>query len=112
MTRAAKAFRVSRFLKLTKKTAASLSLLSQTRTGMTDQIAAVPPPAEDASTVGSWLGYLGQEEAFESSGASALLRLRIDKFFKRLGQADKAWTAGKGAIAGFGFQVCGVFPIQ
>lgn len=99
------------FLRGTKKLSQLLNQLSGTRTGMIDQIAAVPPPDADAGTVGTWLGDLRQEVTFEQSAARAVLRLRIGKFFSFLRQADRASTAGKTAIAGFGFQSCGVFPV-
>jgi hypothetical protein len=99
------------WLKQTRRTAASLTRLSQIRTSLTDQIAMVAPPAADTGTVGLWLGYLRNEEAFESSAASALLVLSIDKFYKRLGQADKALRLGKKTATEFGFHTCGTFPV-
>jgi hypothetical protein len=111
MDRLAKSGTVKAWLKQTRRTAASLTQLSQIRTSMTDQIAVLVPPAADSGTVGLWLGYLRNEGAFESSAASALLALSIDKFFKRLGQADKAWLQGKETATGFGFHTCGTFPV-
>jgi hypothetical protein len=111
MLRAAKSGNFKRFLKGTKRMAVSLNGISQTRTSMIDQIAAVPPLAGDAGTVGTWLGYLRQEGGLEGSAASALRRLQIAKSFHRLRRADKASAAGIGAISGFGFQVCGTFPV-
>jgi hypothetical protein len=111
-THAAKVGNFKAFLSGTKKESVTLNQLSRTRTGMLDQIAAVPPPDADAGTIGVWLTDLRNESAFEAAAASAALSLKINKFFKKLGQADKAWNAGKVAIAGFGFQACGVFPVQ
>jgi hypothetical protein len=98
------------FLTGTKRLSQLLNSLARTRTGMVDQIAAVPPPDADAGTIGTWLGDLRQEAGFEYSAANAVLKLQIGKFFQRLHRADAASTAGKGAIAAFGFHVCGVFP--
>jgi len=109
--RAARADNTKAFLRGTKKVAQSLNLISRTRTGMVDQIAAVPPPDTDAGTIGTWLSDLRQEGALESSAASAVLSLRINKFFRRLRQADDAETVARGAISGFGFTVCGNFPV-
>jgi hypothetical protein len=111
MIRLAKSGTPKAFLRQTRRTAGSLNQLARTRTSMTDQIAVVPPPTTDAGTVGTWLGYLRNEEGFEVSAASALRRLAINKFFKRLRQADKAETAGTQVISGFGFQACGNFPV-
>lgn len=99
------------FLRGTKKVARSLNLISSTRTTLIGQIAAVPPPDADAGTINTWLNDLRQEAAIETSAAGAVKRLKLGKFFKLLRQADNAETAGKQAIAGFGFAVCGVFPI-
>jgi hypothetical protein len=109
---AAKVDNIKGFLSGTKKESITLNRLSTTRTGMIEQIASVPPPDTDAGVMAVWLNDLRQESALEGAAASAVLGLQIDKFFKRLGQADKAQNAAKTAIAGFGFQVCGVFPVQ
>ena len=74
---------------------------------MTDQIAAVQPPAADAGTIGTWLNYRRQADAFARSAASALKKLNTNRFFRQLGRADKAANAGGSAISGFGFQFCG-----
>jgi hypothetical protein len=109
--RAAKSGTFKQFLRTTKKTAVSLNVIAGTRTSMIDQIAPVPPVAGDAATISAWLGFLRQESGFESSAASALLRLKTGKFFHNLGQADNAQESGTSAVAGFGFHVCGAPPI-
>ena len=40
-----------------------------------------------------------------------MLALSIDKFFKRLGQADKALFLGKKTALGLGLHTCGTFPV-
>jgi hypothetical protein len=99
------------FLRGTKKLSQALNGISSNRNTMIGQIAAVPPPDLDAGTIATWLNALRQEVGFESSAARAILALKIGKFFKFGRQADDAETAGKQAIAGYGFAVCGVFPI-
>lgn len=69
MVRAAKSGTVKAFLGQTTRTARSLSALAQVHATMIGQIAAVPPAAADAATIGAWLDYLRQEEA-ESGRAS------------------------------------------
>ena len=99
------------FLRGTRKLARSLNAISGNRTTMIGQIAAVPPPDADAGTIATWLNALRQEAGLETSAARAIRHLKISKFFKLSRQADGAETAGKDAIAGFGFAVCGNFPI-
>ena len=94
-----------------RKVARSLNRISGTRTILIGQIAGVQPPDADAGTINTWLNDLRQEAGIETSAAAAIKRLKFGKFFTLLRQADGAETAGKQAIAGFGFAVCGVFPI-
>jgi hypothetical protein len=110
-SRAARKGNSKAFLRGTKKLARSLNLISTTRTTLIGQIAAVPPPDADAGTITTWLNDLRQEAGIEIAAASKVKRLQFGKFFKLLRQADGVETAGKEAIAGFGFAVCGVFPI-
>ena len=67
----------------------------------------VPPPAEDAVTVSTWLDLRRQANANEVSAASALKRGNVRKYFRLLGPADAESDASERAISGFGFQVCG-----
>jgi hypothetical protein len=110
-TRAARKGDLKALVRGTKREARSLNQLAATRTSMIDQIAVVPPPEADAGTIAIWLNHLRREVAFERSAASATLNLQFGKYFKKLRQADKAEKAGMQAIAGFGFQVCGNFPV-
>ena len=96
------------WVKQTGRTARSLSRLSLAETAMTNQIAAVQPLASDAGTIGTWLNDRRQAEAFGASAATAFSRFKFDRFDKQLRRADSADAAGLTAIAGFGFQVCGV----
>jgi hypothetical protein len=111
LNRAAKSGNTKRFLRGTKRTAASLNRIAQTRTSLLDQITPVQTVAADAGTVNTWLGDLRQESGFEKAAATAVLGLKIGKFFHNLRQADAAQSAGGGAIAGFGFKVCGTPPV-
>jgi hypothetical protein len=88
----------------------SLQQLNQLDITLNDQIAAVPPPAADAGTVGSWLNARRQANAFAASAAEALNRPvpAISKYFKLVDRTNAATSASTSAIAGFGFQVCGV----
>lgn len=108
MVRAAKSGTVKAFLRQTTRTARSLSALAQVHATMIGQIAAVPPAAADAATIGAWLGYLRQEEAAERTAAWALASLKFRQYFRKLRQADQALRSGQVAISGFGFQVCGI----
>jgi hypothetical protein len=111
LNHAAKSGNTKRFLRGTKRTAASLNRIAQTRTSMLDQIAPVQPVTSDVATINTWVGFLRQEAGFENAAATAILGLKIGKFFSNLRQADSAQSNGKGAIAGFGFQVCGTPPV-
>ncbi len=90
-----------------KQTARSLAGWAQTLTRLIDQIAPVPPPAEDAVTVSTWLDLRRQANANEVSAASALKRGNVPKYFRLLRPADAESDASERAISGFGFQVCG-----
>lgn len=96
------------WVKQTGRTARSLSQLNLLHTAVTNQIAAVPPLASDAGTIGTWLNDRRQAEAFATSAAAAFSRFKFDRFDKQLRRAGDADAAGVMAIAGFGFQVCGV----
>jgi len=89
-----------------KRTARSLNRLVQLRASLTTQIATVPPPAEDAVTVGTWLNDRRQAEALWASAASALNHFKLGVFQRRLAAGGAAFDAGEEAIAGFSFQVC------
>jgi hypothetical protein len=98
------------WLKQTRRVSQSLLRLTQLDTTLNDQIAAVTPPATDAGTIGAWLNARGQANAFAAAAARALNRPvpAISKYFKLVDRANAALDAASRAIAGFGFQVCGV----
>jgi hypothetical protein len=98
------------WLKQTRRVSRSLQRLNQLDITLNDQIAAVPPPAADAGTVGSWLNTRRQVNAFTASAAAALNRPvpAVTKYFKLVDRANAAISTSTSAIAGFGLQVCGV----
>jgi hypothetical protein len=98
------------WLKQTRRVSRSLLRLTQLDTTLNDQIAAVPPPAADAGAIATWLNARVQANAFAASAAAALNRPvpAINKYFKLIDRANAALAASTRAIAGFGFQVCGV----
>ena len=98
------------WLGATRRTSKLLTALTQVELALLDQIAAVPPPASDAATVGTWLGDRRQSDVFAASAAAALNRPvpQVGKFFKGIKQSNSAIDAADRVIAGFGFQVCGV----
>ena len=96
------------FTRQNRRTARSLNALAEVKTRMTDQIVAVPPPDADVGTIAGWLDSRRRADSFARSAALALKKLNANRFFKQLGQADKAADAGSRAISGFGFQVCGM----
>jgi hypothetical protein len=98
------------WLKQTRRVSRSLLRLTELDTTLNGQIAAVPPPAADAGTIGAWLSARGQANALAAAAARALNRPvpQIGKYFKRVKQANASLDAAGRAIAGFGFQVCGV----
>jgi hypothetical protein len=96
------------WVKQTGRTARSLRALSEIHAGLTDQIAPVPPLANDAVAVGTWLNDRRQAETFANAAASAFGHFKFDQSNKKLRQANLIEAAGIRAIAGFGFQVCGV----
>jgi hypothetical protein len=108
MVRAAKANKSKAFVRGIRRTSSALNGLAGVHANMIAQLAVVPPAPADSGTVGSWLGYLRQEEGFEQGAASSLAVFKIRPFFRQLRQADQALRSGQAAIAGFGFQVCGV----
>jgi hypothetical protein len=96
------------WVKQTGRTARSLSQLNLAHAALTNQIAAVQPLTSDAGTIGTWLNDRRQAEGFAASAATAFSRFKFDRFDKQLRRAGTADAAGVMAIAGFGFQVCGV----
>jgi hypothetical protein len=106
--RLAESEKVKPFVRQTRRTASSLDRLVQIDVRLTDQIAAVPPPAADAGTIGTWLNYRREADGLLSSAASAFRHFKFRLFLKRAGAADAASTASIRTISGFGFQVCGV----
>jgi len=106
--RSARKGNIKAFIRAARATANSLIGLSQIHANLANQIQPVQPVATDAAAVSSWLNALRQEGGFEAAAASALQHAKIRVFFSNLNQADTALAAGKSAIAGFGFHVCGV----
>ena len=98
------------WLKATRRTSKSLTGYVQIDLNLLDQIAAVPPTAADAGTIGTWLNYRRQSDAFAAAAAAALNRPvpQIGKYFKRAKQANVSLDGAGRAIKGFGFQVCEV----
>ena len=96
------------WVRQTKRTGRSLRRFIQIDANLTDQIAAVPAPAEDAETVGTWLDYRNKAERYAYSAANAFLAFKFERFYKQLARANKATARGIRTISGFGFQVCGV----
>ncbi len=90
-----------------KRTARSLAGFAQTLTRLFDQVAVVPPPAEDAATVSTWISHRRQANAYDMSIASALKQGKVRKAFRLSRRADAEAEASERAISGFGFQVCG-----
>ena len=98
------------WLKATRRTSHSLTRLTQIEESLFEAFAAVPPPAADAVTIGTWLDDRRRSTALAASAAAALNRPvpEIGKYFKQIKQANAAVAAAARAIEGFGFQVCGV----
>ena len=93
----------------TKRIARSLKRLAGVKADLTNQIATVPPPADDFATVTTWLNYRRQEEALFRSAASILVQFRPYKqYIRKLNAADAADHAAKRTVSGLGFQVCEV----
>jgi hypothetical protein len=101
---------IKAWLAATRRASKLLTALTQNQLALLDQIAAVPPAAPDAGTIGTWLNGRRQSDAFAASAAAALNRPvpQVGKFFKKIKQANSALDAADRAITGFGFQVCGV----
>jgi hypothetical protein len=106
--RTAKSGNVKAFIRQTRRLAGSVNAYAQIHTSLTEQIAAVPSVPADTGTVDTWLNDRRQAEALYRSAAYALNGFQVRKFFSRIRQGDSADLAGRGAISGFGFQVCGV----
>lgn len=92
----------------THRTFQSLRTVVQIEAGLTDQIAAVPAPAEDAATIDAWLRGRNKAERIGASAAFAFDSFKFDLFGKRINQSNRAFATGLKAISGFGFQTCGV----
>jgi hypothetical protein len=96
------------WVRQTGRTFRSLRHLVQVNAGLTDQIAAVTPPAEDAGTINTWLTNRNKAERWAYSAALAFDGFKFDRFDKLNRRAGRAEDAGYRAISGFGFRVCGV----
>jgi hypothetical protein len=96
------------WLKQTKQLARSLNGFDSAHSSLTQEIAAVPPAAEVASTVAGWLDLRRQAEAYDQAAITALKRLAVGKFYKAIDAANAADVAAGRSVAGLGFQVCGV----
>lgn len=103
-----KSGKVKAFVRQTRRTAGALNGYAQIHASLTDQIVAVPAPSGDAGTVSTWLNARRQAEGSARSAALALSQFKFKVFLKRLDQSDAAESTGLNAIAGMGFQVCGV----
>lgn len=106
LNRTAKSGTFRAFARSTRRVASSLGAIAQLHQTMIDQIAAVPAPPDPA--IGTWLGYLRQEQGLEAAASTAVAGFRFVPFFRLLRQADRAMSAARTASAGLGFQVCGV----
>jgi hypothetical protein len=89
-----------------KRTARSLAQWAQTLTRLFDQIAAVPPPAEDAATLSAWINHRRQANAYNVATASAIMRGKVRKAVRLGSRAGTEAEASGRAISEFGFQVC------
>jgi hypothetical protein len=96
------------FVRQVKRTAGSLNRLAQIDLALNDQIAAVPPPAADAATIGAWLDGRKQADGLLASAASALGHFKSRLFLKRFKRTFAVNDAANELVSGFGFQVCGV----
>jgi hypothetical protein len=96
------------WVRQTDRTFRSLRRLVQINAGLTQQIAAVPPPPEDAGTINTWLTDRNRSERWAYSAALAFSGFKFDRFYKLIGRAVRLQDAGYRIISGFGFQVCGV----
>ena len=98
------------WLKATRRASRSLTRLTQIEESLYEAFAAVPPPAADAVTIGTWLDDRRRSTALSASAAAALNRPvpELGKVFKKIKHANAALAAADRAIEGFGFQVCGV----
>ena len=93
----------------TKRIAQSLKRIAGIQGNLTNQIATVPPPAEDFATVSTWLDYRRQEEALFRSAAAILVQFRPYKqYFHAIDMAAAADQAATKTVSGLGFQVCEV----
>ena len=99
---------LKRWERQTHRTFQSLRTLIQIEAALTDQIAPVPPPAEDATTINAWLTGRNKAERFGYSAALAFDSFKFDLFGKRLNQSNRAYATGIKAISGFGLQTCGI----
>ena len=98
------------WLNATRRTSKSLTRFVQLDVTLVEQIAAVPPPATDAGTVGTWLDDRRKANGHAASAAAALNRPvpAVGEYFKQVKRANVWAAATQRAIDGFGFTVCGV----
>jgi hypothetical protein len=95
------------WVKQTRRTGAALSRYLQVHAALTEQLAALSPAPGDEALIATWISYRRQAESIGAAAATALSRIDVGKFFKFVGQANKAEFAGMKVVEGFGFQVCG-----
>jgi hypothetical protein len=85
------------WMRQTHKHARALKRHVHVHAGLTDQISAVLPAAEDAQLVASWLTYRDQYERLTQSAAKAFDAFKFKKSNKLTGRAikrsDKEWDA-------------------
>jgi hypothetical protein len=96
------------WVRQTRRTARSLGRFNELHAALTEQIAAVPPPAADVAAISTWLDDRRQADVFSVSAASAFGHFKFAQFHKKINQANAADAAGVTAISGFGFLACGV----
>jgi hypothetical protein len=96
------------FVRQLRRTAGSLSRLGRVDLALNNQIAAVPPPAADAPTIGAWLDGRREADGLLESAASALGQFKPRLYLKRFKRAFAVNDAANELVSGFGFQVCGV----
>jgi hypothetical protein len=108
LARLAKSGTLKAWKKQVARTARSLVRMNEIDTRLTDQIAAVAPPPNDAGTIATWIDYRSEAITHGRGAVTALRFFNFTAFRWHVRQGDIDWAAGVQTISGFGFQVCGV----